>query len=184
MSEDNVSAKRALRAEMKARRAAEPCRTEKDFALAQNFFSLPAVREAWIFFLYRSFSSEAGTSLIAERLLSEGKQVLFPRVDGANMVAVQWKGQAFRKGAFGIEEPHGEPYEGKIDVCALPLLAADADFARLGYGGGFYDRFLSDRQIYKIGVCYDFQIVGKVPGEPHDVLLDAIATDKHIYIRR
>ena len=70
MSEDNVSAKRALRAEMKARRAAEPCRAEKDFALAQNFFSLPAVREAWIFFLYRSFSSEAGTSLIAERLLS------------------------------------------------------------------------------------------------------------------
>ena len=176
--------KAELRRRMKELRAACTDRAARDARIQERLFALPQVAEGRVIFIYRSFSHEADTRAAADRLLAEGRTVLLPRTDGKEMNAVQWAGQALRKGAYGIEEPEGEPYRGAADVCVLPLLAADPAFYRLGYGGGYYDRFLSGRNIYKIGICYDFQIVGRVPCEPHDVRLDAIVTDSRTLIRR
>ena len=148
------------------------------------FFSLPSLADKRSFFIYCALAGEAATAPIAARLLQEGKEVYFPRTEGKEMYAVRFHGQPMRRGAFGILEPEGERYAGDLEVCVLPLLAADENFGRLGYGGGFYDRFLSGKNIFKIGLCYDFQLVDTVPREPHDVLLDAIVTDKRILIRR
>ena len=184
MSDDVARQKSALRELMKARRRACTDRPARDGEIFARFFALPQARSAASYFLYNAFSHEAATRAIALRLLHEGKEVYFPRTRGKEMHAVRfYEGQALQKGTFGIEEPQGEPYFGKIEVCVLPLLAADTDFFRLGYGGGYYDRFLSDRNIYKIGLCYDFQLVDKVPREPHDAVLDALVTDKRTLVR-
>lgn len=180
--------KNELRREMKALRAAAD-RPVPDAAIFENLLSLSLFTEADDYFLYRSVGSEADTSRIAAELLCRGKAVFFPRTEGKEMFPVRWRGEPLRRGAFGIEEPEGPPFAGVPQVCLLPMLAADASFYRLGYGGGYYDRWLararaSGAQVRAVGICYHFQLVDELPAEPHDVPLDALVTDKEIRIRK
>jgi len=83
------------------------------------------------------------------------------------------------KGAFGIQESTGTVFTdfASIDLAVIPGVAFDAAGNRLGRGQGFYDRLLTRLQqynIYKIGICFDFQRVGNVPTEAHDVRMDEI----------
>ena len=176
--------KKALREKMKALRRAAPDKEARSAAIAENFLRYFHEKAEKTVFLYRSFADEADTFRIADALMREGTDVCFPRVEGREMVPVLWTGQPFLRGRFGIEEPTGPSFTGRIGLCVLPLLAADGQFYRLGYGGGYYDRFLAGKNIRKAGICYDFQLVGSVPREPHDVPLDAIVTDKRILIGR
>ena len=178
--------KRELRAKMKALRAAANDRAGRDGRIFQNLFSLPRFCRAESFFVYHSVGTEAETLRIIRELSARGKRVYLPRVEGRGMVAVRYCGQALAEGRFKTPEPTGEAVsEGEtIEVCVLPLLAADERFRRLGYGGGFYDRYLSSRaDMLKIGICYDFQLLAEVPAEAHDVALDAIVTDCRILVR-
>lgn len=184
MSAEGASAEKTrLRGEMKALRAACKDRPLRDDEICRHFFSVPKIVGADSFFVYNALAGEAATGNILARLLAENKKVYLPRTECKEMFAVRWEGQALQKGAFGIYEPGGEPFFGEIDVCVLPLLAADGQFYRLGYGGGYYDRFLSGKNIFKVGLCYDFQLTGRVPHEPHDIRLDALVTDKRILLR-
>lgn len=66
-------------------------------------------------------------------------------------------------------------YEGPFDLIVVPGLAIDNNKYRLGYGGGYYDHFMSQHpEAFKVGIYYPFQLVEKVPTEPHDVQLDAV----------
>lgn len=177
--------KEALRREMKALRLRVQDREERDARIAAALFSLPAVQSGTCFFLYRAANGEAGTARIAARLLREGKTVLYPRVRGREMDLVPDRGLGFSRGAFGIEEPTGEPSDREPDVVILPMLAADGQLHRLGYGGGYYDRYLAAHPApYKAAIAYDFQIVERVPHCPHDVLPDAVVTDLRILRRQ
>lgn len=129
------------------------------------------------FFVYRSFSSEADTSVLIARLKEMGKTVLTPRVINGTMVAVLDEGE-LRKGKYGILERLAPPCEAPIDVTVLPLLAVDRQGVRLGYGGGYYDRFLKNRSTERIGYCYSFQVVQKLPFEAHDVKLHRVCTEE------
>ena len=175
--------KRALRNRMKALRAELPDRAERDKRIFDNLFSFPAFARAESVFIYCSLAEEADTRGIICALLEQGKRVYLPRTDGKAMSAVRYAGGALREGRFGVSEPIGEETADKPDVCILPLLAADGQFHRLGYGGGYYDRYFSQGKsdVLKIGICYDFQIADEVPSEEHDVLLDALVTDCLLY---
>lgn len=177
--------KRALRNRMKALRAELPDRAERDKRIFDNLFSFPAFARAESVFIYCSLAEEADTRGIIRALLEQGKRVYLPRMDGKAMSAVRYAGGALREGRFGVSEPIGEETADKPDVCILPLLAADGQFHRLGYGGGYYDRYFSQGKsgVLKIGICYDFQIADEVPSEEHDVLLDALVTDARILAR-
>lgn len=177
--------KRALRNRMKALRAELPDRAERDKRIFDNLFSFPAFARAESVFIYCSLAEEADTRGIIRALLEQGKRVYLPRTDGKAMSAVRYAGGALREGRFGVSEPIGEETADKPDVCILPLLAADGQFHRLGYGGGYYDRYFSQGKsgVLKIGICYDFQIADEVPSEEHDVLLDALVTDARILAR-
>lgn len=177
--------KRALRNRMKALRAELPDRAERDKRIFDNLFSFPAFARAESVFIYCSLEEEADTRGIIRALLEQGKRVYLPRMDGKAMSAVRYAGGALREGRFGVSEPIGEETADKPDVCILPLLAADGQFHRLGYGGGYYDRYFSQGKsdVLKIGICYDFQIADEVPSEEHDVLLDALVTDARILAR-
>ena len=90
-------------------------------------------------------------------------------------------GEDMQLSSLGIREPVGAAYEGKMDIAITPMFAVDESGNRLGYGGGYYDRFLrSHKETLAIAYGYDFQIVKSVPTEPFDERVGAIVTDKRI----
>lgn len=172
-----------LRAEMKRLRRECADREERDKLIFSRLFS-QTFMQAESFFVYHSFGTEADTRRIIKELLKQNKKVYLPRVAGKEMLLVRYEGQALLPGAFGIEEPESGEEGAFVEVCIAPLLAADRAGGRLGYGGGFYDRWLADKSCFKVGLAYSFQLVEKVPAESTDVLLDAVITDKDAIYRR
>ncbi len=123
------------------------------------------------------------TESIIEHFLSENKTLSFPVIKDENMVAGIPIGEDNTKSKFGTKEPKNYTVMDKVDVCFLPLLACDLEFNRLGYGKGYYDKFLKDKECLKIGLCYDFQVVEKIESKPWDVPLDIIITETKIIKR-
>lgn len=101
--------------------------------------------------------------------------VAFPKVDG-DMTFHKYTG-LFVKGAYNIPEPTGEECE--VDVLLIPGSVFDLSGYRIGYGGGYYDKYLKPNHL-KIGVCFDFQVVDYLPVEEHDVQLDMLITEKRL----
>ncbi len=173
---------------MKALRDGAADRPARDDAIFKNLFSLPYFTEGESFFLYNAFGSEAATARIVRELLARGRQVYLPRVEGRDMLPVRYVGQPLSVGRYGIAEPQGEAFGGFPQVCLLPMLAADRACRRLGYGGGYYDRWLARAEaagadVRKVGICYAFQVTERLPAEPHDISPDVIVTDEEILYR-
>lgn len=83
--------------------------------------------------------------------------------------------ERFIPGIFHTTEPDGAIVEvERIDLFLVPGLAFSKRLDRLGYGAGYYDRYLKQSTAYKIGVCYDFQLKEELPSEDHDVLMDEV----------
>lgn len=134
------------------------------------------------FFIYNSFGYEADTREIIKELVARGKEVYLPRVEGREMKAVRFLGD-FEKlsvNKFGIGEPSGQAYVGSIDVVIAPLLAINSRLFRLGYGGGYYDKFLSDNGALKVGLGYSFQLTDEFEEDEWDVPLDMFINDMGI----
>lgn len=85
-----------------------------------------------------------------------------------------------RVGAFGIEEPEGQAFEGDIDVTVIPLLAVNARGFRVGYGKGYYDKYLKGKNTLKAGLGYAFQIE-EFEEDGWDIPLDLFLCEKGIY---
>ena len=108
-----------------------------------------------------------------------------PRIEKDEMHAVAHD-EDFCLSDYDIREPIGEIFQGEIDVVVLPLLAVDEKGNRLGYGKGYYDRYLQAHPLVKrVAYCYDFQVCKDVPIENQDEKADVIITDKRvIYIEK
>ena len=152
-------------------------RAQADNAILQNF--LGHFKKFNSFFIYNSFKYEADTNLIIAELLKSGKKVYLPRVEGENMVAVPYR-KEMQKGAFGIYEPQGQAFEGDIEVTVIPLLGVNSQGYRIGYGKGFYDRYLKDRKTLKAGLGYSFQMT-EFKQDEWDIPLDYFVCEKGIY---
>lgn len=185
---DVAERKKALRLRMKERRSDNENRDVKESLLCDNllkeidgFESKKAgAGTRRTVFIYLSFSSEAPTDMAIEALKEKGLCVLCPRVEKGEMFAVE-HGDDFTLSHMGIREPVGQVYENTPDYIVLPLLAADKAGNRLGYGKGYYDRYLAKHPTAKrIGYCFDFQIVREVPCGEKDEKLDVIVTDKQV----
>lgn len=151
-----------------------------DCAICENLLALFGDRNT--FFIYCSFGSEADTKNIIARLISLGKRVLLPRVEGEDMVPVEYRaGDNLVKNSLGVQEPEGQAYAGEIDVVIVPLLAVNARGYRLGYGGGYYDRFLKNSSAVKAGIGYDFQLTDEFKEDAWDEPLDILITEKGVY---
>lgn len=114
----------------------------------------------------------------------QDKRVALPRVSEEDLVFHWIAGRAALKtGTFGIPEPSaGAPTAGNVfDLILVPGLAFDLGGGRLGRGRGFYDRFLAASQGIRAGICFDDQIVARVPLEPHDLRMDFVVTPSAIY---
>ncbi len=147
---------------------------ERDSRIAKN--ALAAFGENASFFVYLSFGTEVSTAELIKELRARGKAVCVPRIAGGEMLCVPLSDR-LKAGAFGIFEPE-EGEERTCEVALCPLLAVDEAGYRLGYGGGYYDRyFASHPEVLRVGLCYRGQVVKKLPHGAHDARLDAIVTE-------
>ncbi|MCQ2418460.1 MAG: 5-formyltetrahydrofolate cyclo-ligase [Clostridia bacterium] len=175
--------KSALRKQMRElRRALSPREIEqRSDVLAARLFMHPAWKKAETVYVYLSYNQEVRTDAIIRRAVSEGKRVAAPRVLDQQMDFFRLNDCADAiPGYHGIPEPpETAPPADALDALVLaPGLAFTPDGQRLGYGGGFYDRFFAkEPNHYVIGLCYDFQLVAALPTEPHDRPVDAVLTD-------
>ena len=170
--------KSQLRKEFKAMRekfTGEP-RSAADRAILNEFMHTYGSNNS--FFIYNSIGAEADTSALISSLLKQGKSVLLPRVEGKDMVAAPYG--KLKAGFGGIPEPVTQAFRGYAAVKVIPLLAINPRGYRLGYGGGFYDRYLSGAQTIKVGLGYSFQITEKFEEDAWDQPLDAFVCEKGI----
>lgn len=81
--------------------------------------------------------------------------------------------------SFGISEPKGEKFNKPedIDLILVPGIAFDNNNNRLGRGKAYYDKLLKKTKAYKIGICFDFQLIESVPVDEHDVRMDLVISD-------
>ena len=139
------------------------------------------LQKAETILMYYSLHDEVNTHQYIDYLLALGKKVLLPEViDGENMVIREYTGKHdLKEGAFHIMEPIGslfpeEKYQ-EIHLAIIPGMAFDQQGNRLGRGKGYYDRFLQKiPQVYKIGICFPFQLVDEIPTEETDIKMDTI----------
>lgn len=139
------------------------------------------VRQAHTLLLYYSLPDEVETHEYVNKLLADGKRVLLPVViDGEKMEIREYSGeQDLQQGAFHIMEPIGrlvsEEEYAEIETGIIPGMSFDPKGNRLGRGKGYYDRFLAKvPEMYKIGICFDFQKMPSIPTEDNDIPMDEI----------
>ncbi len=151
---------------------------EKDAQICRKFLSL--FSEERNFFVYCAFRTEVATEEIIRALQNKGACVCVPKLSGKEMFAVPLSGNtAFNR--FGISEPISGA-DTHVDVAAVPLLAVDEEGYRLGYGGGYYDRYFQTHpHVFRVGLCYAGQAVETpLPRESTDIPLHAIVTEEGV----
>ena len=174
--------KKELRKEIRARKRDIPVDELREMSrlLCKRLLANERLGNASTVMMYYPLGDEVDVAPVIEQLAENGKTVVLPQVTGeAEMVLRRYTGKAdLQEGAYGIMEPCGElftDYEA-IDVAIIPGMAFDRRGNRLGRGKGYYDRFLPllPTRVYKIGVCFPFQLLDDIPMEEHDKRVDLI----------
>ena len=176
--------KRRVRNAVRAERDAVPTdvREERAARVIERFLDLPEVERASTIMLFSSFGSEVPTGSLIERLQRRGVVVALPRIEGAELVPVPYApGDPTTTTPFGAEEPvGGTPLDpSSIDVVGVPGVAFDRRGARIGYGGGYYDRFLRGLRTFTVGLVFGLQVLDEdLPAGHFDLPVDAIVTEE------
>lgn len=176
--------KAAIRKEMrKKRRAVTPDQRETaSRLLSQTLLQNPHLKSAACVAVYLASVQELDLSTLITELLRRGIQLAAPRWNGTDYelaALTSLEGSALREGPMHIFEPTEEARQiapSEVDVWILPGLAFTRAGARLGYGGGWYDRLLASAAptAHRVGVGYDFQVLEALPTEMHDYSLTEI----------
>ena len=175
--------KKALRAEIRAKKRAL---TEEQIVryseeLAQKLFAHPFYQAAKSIYGYMSYNQEVRTMPILRQAQTDGKRVAVPKVYGDTMKFL-WLDDlnAVAPGAYNIPEPiaDGPEADDETALVLMPGLAFDPEGRRLGYGGGFYDRFLAKEPNHPlVALCYGFQMFDHLETEAHDIPVDLVIAD-------
>ncbi len=160
------------------------------FELTERVLALPAVRDSDCIFSCLSFGREIDTRGLIDRLLDSGRRVFVPRTQprSRKLILHAYPCRLERR-SFGLDEPAvNEPaldakaIDSNIQVALVLGLAFDSQGYRLGYGGGYFDRFLVDRPFPAIGLAYDFQLTDRLPTDPHDLPMQTVVTEQRILL--
>ncbi len=153
---------------------------EKSRLIRENFLSSDIYRRSDTVMIYMPTGNEADIFSAFEYMLGDNKRVLIPAVTGDDMRAVVIDSSTvFKKGRFNIPEASEGEYAdpAEIDLIAVPGIAFDRTGGRIGFGKGFYDRFLTGTGAVKAALCYNMQITDSVNAEPFDICMDYIFTE-------
>ncbi|HEY3094959.1 MAG TPA: 5-formyltetrahydrofolate cyclo-ligase [Nitrososphaera sp.] len=159
-----------------AQEIARRSRRVQEFVITSKEFNAAKVIGA-----YYPFGSEVKTDLIIEQARPLRKKVALPSVEGESLAFYELSSSKYLvKGRFGIMEPLPYGPVDKLDLLVVPGIAFDNKGYRLGYGKGYYDKFLARKNMFSIGLGYSFQLVESLPSGEHDKKLEAIATEDGI----
>ncbi len=176
--------KDSLRAEMKLKRKNFGGKEGASKKIFSHLVNSPFYKECKNICVYMSSFGEVETGEILSHALSLGKGVCVP-VSGEDLsLRLSKTDGVFTPGLYGIREPqHPDFVDFSFpDLILVPGLAFSEKGDRLGFGKGYYDRFLSEAKGLKVGLCYDFQFLPALPSEPHDVKLDAVITETGVKV--
>ena len=189
MSVKNLKAKKTeirskhkkLRDRMDAQKKAE-CDTQ----IAERFLTLPEYKDCDVLLAFVSKDIEVDTSAIIAEALENGKTVAVPRCDGESTTIdffVINSSDDLEKGFYGLSEP--KAYCKRVEdfssaLCMVPGLVFDREGFRLGFGKGYYDRFLIDFGGATVGLCYSLCIEPQLPRGFYDRSVKLVVTDKYI----
>lgn len=166
---------------------------EKSRVIINELIGLEQFYHSKVIMSYIDFRNEVMTEAFIKKCLALGKRVAVPFIykdnSGKSIMQASFieDMQAdLERGTFGILEPRKEKIKvvepKSIDIIAVPGVAFDTDRNRIGYGAGYYDRYLKNTRngCLKIGIAFEIQIVENVPADAHDFPLDMIITEKRI----
>ncbi len=172
--------KKTLRAEIRAKKRAMTAQEieEKSAALAKAFYETPEYKEAKTIYGYLPYNQEVRTTRMLSHALADGKRVAVPKVYGDTMKFILLSDLTqVAKGYAGIPEPvaDGPVAADPTALVLMPGLAFDPEGHRLGYGGGFYDKFLAAEPDHPtLALCYDFQMLPHLDTESYDIPVDRV----------
>ncbi len=188
-----MSEKAQIRSRILAARGAlakEEC-AQRSALICEKFLQSDEYLNAETLFLYKAYNNEVDTDAIFKKAVSDGKIVCYPKseiVDGMPDLRFYMVDDLslLSEGYKGIYEPDGKD-EGRLftksaDVCVAPGVAFDRMCHRIGYGKGFYDKYLSDNpQKTVIALAYDMQIVDDFEPDDNDRNADMVITESAVY---
>ncbi|WP_139491905.1 5-formyltetrahydrofolate cyclo-ligase [Brevibacillus dissolubilis] len=163
---------------------------ERSEKAARQLLMLPELAEAKHIMLFYPFRDEIDTRSLLEKWRAQGRQVWLPLTIPSEHLIIPYvyDGEhTLRTGAYGISEPDPEraaPADlSLLDAVIVPGVAFDQTGGRLGYGGGYYDRFFEkiENRVHRIGYGFSVQITENVPAEPHDRRMHLIVTDQDVW---
>lgn len=157
---------------------------EKSHAVYEKLIKIPQLQKAEVVMTYADFSNEIRTGEITGWLLYHGRTVCLPVTEKHQMYAVRYRGSELTESSFGVSEPALQEQDiirpEDLSVVLCPGIAFSRDKARIGFGKGYYDRFLKEApQAFRIGLAYDFQVLA-FDGEPQDVPMNMIVTPDYV----
>ncbi len=164
-------------------------RQNAEAEIHKRLFELDTFKSSRIISSFVSFRDEIEMKTINERILSEGKTLVLPFIDMTTKSMSFYIVNALKElelNSFGILEPnpkhHTQIENSAIDLVLTPGVAFDQRGYRLGYGGGFYDRFFSqiEKTIPKIGIAFDIQLVDALDVEAYDLPVTQLITENGI----
>lgn len=151
---------------------------ERSNALAEKFYNSPAYQAASTIYGYLPYNQEVRTVPMLQRALDEGKRVAVPKVYGEEMRFIYLEDLTqVSRGYAGIPEPIADApvAEDQRALVLMPGLAFDPQGHRIGYGGGFYDRFLAQEPHHPtLALCYEFQVQAHLDTEEFDIPVDTV----------
>lgn len=181
--------KQTLRQQLLARRRALNRSTwlENSRLAQERILDLKEYKQAGCIALYSPISNEIDTTAILQAVFSAGKRALYPVVLEKEMTLRQIDHlEQLREGRFGIFEPgnvgHDHQAE-EVDLMVIPGVGFDRTGHRIGFGKGYYDRFLCHpaQRPALVGLCHDFQLIsGDLPADRHDIRMDIIVTEQRV----
>jgi 5-formyltetrahydrofolate cyclo-ligase len=189
-----AASRKPMRAALRARRRALSPSERIAFAerIARNVDCWLHLRPSWRIALYAALPEELDTTPLIDLARARGCRIYLPRIDrhslGRKMQFVEMSARQ-RSNRLGIVEPEGSRIIGArwLDAVFLPLVGFDSHGVRLGTGGGYYDRAFAFRRWRTVwhtpqlvGLAYSFQQVEQIIPAAHDVLLDAVVTEKGV----
>lgn len=187
--------KQQIRQHVIAAREQLPADTRAAYSvtITERLLQLPEYRQAGAVLGYMNFGAEFASGLWVERVLADGKRLALPKVNRhTNHLDLYWVEDTesqLEAGLWGIREPVVERCErlnslNEVEFALLPGVAFTRGGARLGYGGGFYDKLLANRAQLPmlVAAAFAMQLVGQLPQEATDVRVERVVTEQETII--
>lgn len=156
-----------------------PHKEEKSMIITNKIISSPIYKQANTIALYYSLADEVQTLSLIKQALADHKQVCLPKVISKTEMSFYeiTSLHDLEKGSFHIYEPMTNHQIDSFDFMIVPGVCFDNNGNRIGFGGGYYDRYLKSQTCKTIGICFKEQVIDFINTEENDIKIDEIVTD-------